>query len=210
MLALVISACSTPQKITGSWVNKEVLPRGPFTKVFVVAMSPNNDAKIVVENQLSKLLESRGLKTVKSNELFPPQILKEASVTKDMLFDAMKRAGCDAVLSIALMDVATVEKYVPGASYVSMGYNGYAPMGMYGYYGGFYSYYDYRYPQLYSPGYYTTDKTYFLETNFYELEPDQLLWSIQSNAYNSKSLNSWFKGYSELMINQLKKEGIIK
>jgi hypothetical protein len=63
---------------------------------------------------------------------------------------------------------------------------------------------------VYSPGYYTTDKTYYIETNFYDLEEDLLLWSIQSEAYNPSSLDSWFDEYSFNLLNELAREGLIE
>ena len=79
----------------------------------------------------------------------------------------------------------------------------------YGMYGSYYGYYNHYYPQVYSPGYYSTDKTYYIESNFYDLELDQLLWSIQSEAYNPTSLESWFKKYSYNLIKLQKEEGLI-
>jgi len=79
----------------------------------------------------------------------------------------------------------------------------------YGMYGSYYGYYNYYYPQAYSPGYYTSNKTYYIESNFYDLEQDQLLWSFQSDAYNPSSLDKWFDRYSYDLLNELKKEGLI-
>jgi len=77
-------------------------------------------------------------------------------------------------------------------------------------YGSYYGYYRYYSPMVYSPGYYTTDKTYYIETNFYDLEEDLLLWSIQSEAYNPSSLDSWFDQYSFNLLNELAREGLIE
>ena len=79
----------------------------------------------------------------------------------------------------------------------------------YGMYGSYYGYYSYYYPMVYSPGYYTTNKTYYLESNFYDLEEDLLLWSIQSEAYNPSSIDSWFDQYSYDLLKELKREGLI-
>jgi hypothetical protein len=35
------------------------------------------------------------------------------------------------------------------------------------------------YPVVYTPGYYTFEKVYYLESNFYDLASDKLLWSVQ-------------------------------
>ena len=79
----------------------------------------------------------------------------------------------------------------------------------YGMYGSYYGYYNYYHPYVYSPGYYTTDRTYYIESNFYDLEEDQLLWSIQSEAHNPSSIDSFFKEYSYNLLGLLKKEGLI-
>ncbi len=79
----------------------------------------------------------------------------------------------------------------------------------YGMYGSYYGYYNHYYPQVYSSGYYTSDNTYYIESNFYDLEQDQLLWSIQSEAYNPPTLDKWFDRYSYDLLDELKKEGLI-
>jgi hypothetical protein len=202
VFSALLSACTPSQKITTSWVNREALPKGPYKKIFVVAITQNNSAKYIVEDQLSKLISSRGQKVVKANDIFPPGLRDSPTITKDLLVNAIKRTGCDAIFIVALMDVKTEERYHQGTYY--------DPMSHFDYYRSYYGYYSYRYPQVYEPGYYTTDKTYFLETNFYDVATDQLLWSIQSNAYNPSDLESMFKGYSSILLAQLKKEGLIK
>jgi hypothetical protein len=199
LLSSIFSTCTPSQKITGSWVNREALPKGPYKSIFVAAVTQNSSAQYIVEDQLSKLLASRGKKVVRSNDIFPPGIAG-SGITRDQLVSAIKRTGCEAIFVIALLDTKTEERYQPGTTYDPMHY---------GYYGSYYGYYSYRYPQVYTPGYYTTDKTYFLETNFYDVTTDQLLWSIQSNAYNPSDLESMFKTYSGLILAQLKKEGLI-
>jgi hypothetical protein len=92
-----------------------------------------------------------------------------------------------------------VESYNPGTVYAPVNY---------GYYGSFYGYYNYYYPVVYSPGYYSVDKTFYLECNLYDLAADKLLWSIQSEARNPKDLHSWFKAYANMLISHLKQKGL--
>jgi hypothetical protein len=66
------------------------------------------------------------------------------------------------------------------------------------------------YPVVYTPGYYTFEKVYYLESNFYDLASDKLLWSVQSESHEPSGLKSWFNSYSYMLINHLKKEGLIK
>jgi hypothetical protein len=200
MLAILLLACTSSQKITGVWVNREALPKGPYHSIFILVLSQNADANFMVEYDMASLMATRGRKTVKSSTIFLPNSLSTGSITREQMAKIIKDVGCDAVFTIALLDTKTEEHYQPGTAYYPMSY---------GYYGSYYGYYNHYYPQIYSPGYYTTDKTFYIETNFYDLASDQLLWSIQSQAYNPAGLESWFKSYSSNLIARLKKEGLI-
>ena len=187
------------QKITGSWADPDIKSFGPYTKAFVIVMTQNKDANYFIESQMVKTLISRGFKAVKSNDIYPPGFSVIKDFTREQLIESIKRTGCDAVLTLALLDARSVESYHPGTSYTPYSY---------GHYGSFYGYYGYNYPQVYSPGYYSVDKDFFLETNLYDLVSDKLLWSVQSEASNPENLEEWFKKYSVLLINHIEKNGL--
>lgn len=200
LLVVMLTACTTPQKVTSSWVNREALPKEPYKSIFILTLTQNTRAKLNVENAMAKLIMSRGQKAVKSSDIFTPKFMGKDSLTADRVAKAIKDSGCDAVITLALLDVKTETYYQPGTTY-------YPTASYYGGYGYYYGHYAYV---MYEPGYYTTDKTYFIETNFYDAATDKHIWSIQSEAYNPSSLESWFSGYSHLLLYQLKKEGLIK
>lgn len=201
LFVVMASGCSPTQKITGSWVNQEALPKGPYKSIYLLVISQNNEANSIVENLMAKRIESRGPKAVKSSDYFPLNITAEKRVSKEKLDEAIKKSGCDAIMTIALLDVRTEQHYTPGTAYAPMSY---------GFYGGYYGYYNFYYPTVYSPGYYTSEKVYYLESNFYDIAADKLIWSVQSETYEPTDLKSWFKGYSYMLINHLKKQGVIK
>jgi hypothetical protein len=201
VLALTIAACKTPQRITNTWVNKEALPRGPYKSIMVIVMAKDISAKFAIEKQLAAKFRSRGQQVVESGDIFPPSLAGNSKNSREILKGAIERSGCDAVFTLAVLDVKTETNYQRG-SFLS-------PVSMYDYYGHYGSYYAYRLDQVYSPGYYTESKTYFLETNFYDLKDDLLLWSIQSTAYNPKDLEKFFKHYSAGLSAELKKQGLL-
>ncbi len=200
LLATVFSGCGPSQRITTSWINPEAKTKGPYKSTFVMVLAQSQAASFDVEDRLAKTINSRGNKAIRSSDVFPPQLSLSENFTREQLAEAIKRTGCDAVFIVAVLDVLTVETYNPGTAYYPMNY---------GMYGSYYGYYNHYYPQVYSPGYYSSDKTYYIESNFYDVASDQLLWSIQSEAYNPSSLESWFKKYSYQLINELKKEKLI-
>jgi len=199
LLALVMYGCGPTQKITGSWASPDAKSFGPFTKVFVMVLSENKTANYNIESQMAKILISKGFKVVKSNDIYPPSFSATQDFTKEQLATSIAKTGCDAILILALLDSKEVESYNPGTVYAPVNY---------GYYGSYYGYYNHYYPQVYSPGYYSVDKTFYLEANLYDLKADKLVWSIQSEARNPKDLSSWFKGYSVMLMNHLKSKGL--
>jgi hypothetical protein len=201
VIALFLTGCGSTQKVIGFWQDPDAGTMGPYTKVFVIVLSQNHDANYFFESEIARTLVSRGYKVVTCNDMFPPDFALSKGFTRVELADAIKKAGCDAVMTLALLDSKVVETYHPGTSYYPMNY---------GYYGSYYGYYDYYYPQVYSPGYYSVDKTFYLETNLFDVATDKLLWSLQSEASNPKDQNDGFQKYSVMLINHLKTKGLAK
>jgi len=201
IFALSFSACRPSQKITNSWINPEATKKSPYESIFIILLSQSKETSFSVEDRIASLVAARGQKFVISSAVFPPNISISENFTREQMADAIKKTGCDAVFVIALLDVKSVESYHPGVAYAPMNYNMYSS---------YYGYYNYYYPQVYSSGYYSSDKTYYIESNFYDLEDDSLLWSIQSEAYNPSNLDDWFDRYSNDLLNELKTEGLIE
>ncbi|MFO7669894.1 MAG: hypothetical protein R6W31_09570 [Bacteroidales bacterium] len=200
LFASILFGCGPSQKIVTSWINPEAWGKGPYKSIFVIVLAQNQGSGFDVEEKMAVLLNSRGTRAVRSTDVFPPKLSISENFTREQLAEAIKRTGCDAVFIISALDVLNVETYHPGSAYNPMNY---------GYYGSYYGYYNYYSPQIYSPGYYSSDKTYYIETNFYDIESDQLLWSIQSEAYNPTNIDTWFDKYSYDLLNELKDEGLI-
>jgi hypothetical protein len=201
LFAMIMSNCGPTQKVTGFWADPEAASKGPYKKAFVIVLTPNKDVNYYIESEIRKTLISRGYKVVMFNDIFPPNLTLSRDFTREQLAESIKKTGCDAVFTLALLDAKSVESYHPGTVYAPVNY---------GYYGSYYGYYNYYYPQVYSPGYYSVDKTFYLETNLYDLASDKLLWSVQSEASNPSNLDDWFKKYSYMLINHLKGKGLAK
>jgi len=182
-ILLVVVSCGPSQKITNSWVSPEAEGGVSYQKVFVAALSNDKAAKVFVENAIADKLSEMGVKTVVSSDLFPPNFSDYAEVGKGEMMKKIIETGADAIFTVALLDVQTTER------------------------GG---YYNYRFPVIYSPGYYTSDKTYLIESNLYDAATEKLVWTVQSSAFSPANLNDWFRGYSRMMLMQMKKDGLLK
>jgi len=62
---------------------------------------------------------------------------------------------------------------------------------------------------MYDPGYYTTDKNYYLEANLYDAATEELVWSSQSETTNPSSIETFSRSFSTTVINQLIKDGLL-
>ena len=201
IIAITLSACGPSQQITNSWINPDVTPDGPYESIFVIVLSQTKETSFNVEDRLANTIALRGQNYVLSSAVFPPNLGISEAFSREQMVEAIKRTGCDAVFMLAVLDVKSVDTYHPGVAYRPDYYNVYHS---------YYGYYNHYYPMVYSPGYYTSDKTYYIETNFYDVEKDAHLWLIQSEAYNPSSIDSWFDTYMNQLLNELIKEGLIE
>jgi hypothetical protein len=196
---LFLSACSPSMRITGNWMNKDIMGTGKFQKIFLFTIAYDMGAKQAVENAQAKAASEHGITTVKSYEVFGPNFLAQKP-SKDEIIAKIRETGCDAVFTSALVDVKSETRYVPGTTT-------YTPY--YGYYGSFGGYYGSMNSYMYEPGYYTEDKTYFIESNLYDVETGDIVWSVQSEAYNPSNVEKVARDYSYLLFEKLKSEGIL-
>lgn len=200
---LLTVACSPNTYITHAWKNPE--QANPKTNVFVAAISEDRAAKSTFENQLVFAFKQLGLKASGSLSLLGLKLIKQDldDNQREIMLEKIRGAGCDAILTIALIEETAETRYVPGNT-------DYVPAIRYSFYNGFYSYYNHFYPVITSPGYYTEDKTYFLETNFYDSSTKELLWSGQTKTYNPNDIDTFAEELSNVVIARLKKEGLIQ
>lgn len=198
----IMTGCASNTNITASWDNPDVGEKS-YSNVFVTALVDDISARQKLENELVRELQEQGLQAAKSLDIFPPKLGDEKMRTKEELLDAIEENKFDAVITVALIDQENEARYVPG-NYP------YAPVTAYGYYGTFWGYYNYWYPQMYAGGYYDVDRSYFLETNLYDASSEKLVWSAQSKTVNPISLETFSEDYAAKIIESMKKENLFK
>jgi len=206
ILLLALISCSTSQKVLSSWVNREELKGKKYSKVFIAVLTQNTSSKTILEYDLSATLNENGYQTVKSIDALAGSFRNNPNLTKDDVLAKVRETNCDVILTVTLLDSKTETRYVPGTSV----YASYAPYPAYGYYGGFGTYYGYYAPAIYSSGYYTTDKTYFLESNLFDADTEKILWSVQSTTYNPDNIKDFSSRYCKLLVSQAKDDELLK
>jgi len=96
------------------------------------------------------------------------------------------------------MRLADVEKdtyYVPGTTT--------------GYYGGYGMYYGYGAGMYGSPGYYTTDKNYFVETTVYTINPSKLVWTGTTKTVNPDKINKTVNDIADIVTDKMRADGFL-
>jgi hypothetical protein len=190
LIGLLFACAST--KLEKSWADPSFnASMKPFTKVLVIApLRDQNSQRIAEDKVVSKL--KKGTAGVQSYQYLQPGdtalVLVESKLTKE---------GFDGII---LMRLTTVEKslsYNQGTYYG--GYYGYRGYGYGGYYGG-----------GYAPGYYSEDKTFMVETNFYRISDRKLLWSGTTSTLNPTSLEKSLDEIIYTIQYELQKKGLIK
>jgi hypothetical protein len=192
LTAVVVVAvqCGPSQRVTSSWRNPDFRPVKTYKKVFIAALTNRQRARVTIEDELAATAYSRGMQVVKSHEVFQPTFTKETTPGKDEMMAKVKELGCDLIFTTTLVERRSEVRYVPGMAY--------APFPGYGY--RFRGYYNYWYPFMYDPGYYTTDKLYSMEGSLFDVETETMIWSVQTESYNPESLERFSKGIAQVMM----------
>lgn len=200
-LAYIFCTCSPSTKITASWKNPKADDQ-TVSSILVTALTEKMNNRQTVETDLGNALQKAGLQTTKSIDVLPPNFTDKDLPDRNELPDKIKDSGVDGILTIALIDKETESRYVPGDY-------GYTPVTRFAYYGRFWGYYSTWVPTLRSPGYYREDKTYFIETNLYDAQTEELIWSAQSETYNPNSLTDFSEEFSKVVLTKLQDDGVI-
>lgn len=187
--------CGTTNKITYSWKKDGFKSTHEYKKIFVAALVNNAHMRTHLEEEMGYAATAKGFTVHRSLDYFPPAFSKKDPPSREMMVDKVKELGCDLIFTITLVDKQSETRYVPGG--IGMG-GIYGPFPGYGMrFRGFYSYW---YPYLYDPGYYVTDKTYFMEGNLFDATDETLIWSVQTESLNPPSTEKFTKELVQLML----------
>jgi len=189
---ILFESCSPANKITYSWSNTDFKAGKPFKKIFLAALVNNPHVRTHLEEDMWLTAKANGFDTERSWDYFPPSFSKPNPPSRELMMEKIKNLGCDLIFTITLTDRKSETRYVPR----NLGY--YGPYSGYGLqFRGFYSYW---YPYAYDPGYYVTDKTYFMEGNLFDAETETLIWSVQTKTINPGSIEKFSKALIESML----------
>lgn len=205
VLAIALfAACAPSTQLTKTWsdpsLNAETLKS--YKKVLVIAQLKTDSSRRIAEDKIvassSKGNFIQSYNYLKSDQLNQQdQKLIVANLVKD---------GIDGIILMRLTDIEKSTSYVPGTPYYGgwgFGNGFYGGFGGWGYgrmgFGGGFG----------SPGYYQEDKTYYIETNFYDVQTNRLLWAGTTSTINPTKINEALDGIILAIKTELINKGLI-
>ena len=200
-LFVLVTSCANT-KISQSWVEPD--NKKSYNDLLIIGISESEQNRRAYESNFVEVLNSHGVegeasyKILKSNE----------KISRDTVAKAIKGMDVDAVITTHMVAVDEETIYRPATGYVYGGGYGAGYGG--GYYGGLYSYYPHVNSYVNQPGYYTTHETYTIESNLYDVESEELVWSARSRTFSPESVDEVIVDLTKLLIKDLKEKNLIK
>lgn len=200
LLALLFTSCST-SKITDSYTTQQGVNINNSKKVLVLGLfsDKNRRAKRVMEDQLAVDLQKFGYNAVAASHEFGPTAFR--GMSESGALQQLQERGIEQVITITLVDKDEKKRYVPST---------------YGYTPGFWGYYSYYSPWAYRtmyhpyrPGYTETSTKYVFETNLYNVNNNQLLYSAQSQTVDASTIGNLANDYAKNILRDMRKKDLL-
>jgi hypothetical protein len=193
-LITLIFGCTPATQLVNTWVDPSLKGETlkPFKNVLVIARIKDETSNRVAEDKIVAKLK---MPASPSYAFLLPSDTNAVSVDQKL-----KNAGFDGVIAMRLTDVNQTLNYQQGSGgYYGGHYGGYYGGRM----GGYYGYYG-------SPGYYTEDKTFYVETSIFSLESGKLMWSGTTATLNPTQLDKTLDEIIYAIRTDLIKKGLMK
>lgn len=186
---------SCNNKIAGTWSNPIRLTDA-YDTIMVAALTINLQAKFLLEQQIADQLSQRGIMTSKSSNVFAPNFTDHHN-SRDKVLTKIRNRTTNGILTVSIIDsnVVSADPAVFNPDSCR---------------GNFWEYYTSLYSAVYKPRYYIPERTYYIETNLYDCQSEELIWSSRSHEYSPLEISSFAPGFAEYVILKLEKDGVIK
>jgi hypothetical protein len=198
LLLMCLFSCSSTQ-ITSSW-KSPALGTGKYKKIMVVSIinEQGHNMPQKMEAHLVEDLRQKGIDAVSVYQLYGPGAIIKTDEAAAV--EKIRTAGADAIITIVLLDKNNERYYVPGRVY-------YTPYVVY--HRRFWGYYSTMYERVYTPGYYVNNTEYFWESNLYDANTKELLYSVQTKSFDPASVESLAHEYGQLIVNNMLAKAVI-
>lgn len=200
--SILFVGCGTSTSIVGSYTAPEAEQKS-YDNIMVTGLTRNILPREVLENQMINELRKKNVEASHSLDIISENMDVSDQQVQDSLVEKIDARGFDAYITVAVIDKETETTYVPGNAT-------YAPVPHYPHYQTYWGYYRYNYRVVYDPGYYTTDRYYYVEANLYDANTEELVWSVQTRSYDPGSLQNLADDLSKTLVSELDDEELLR
>ncbi len=199
-VALVAAPVYANTKFKTAWKSPDAtqITLGPNDTVLAMVITTRDDSRNGAEAALAQELEKRGVEAVPAYTVIPKSLIQDAERARPYV----EKAGCKYAL---IMRVVGQDMDIKGSGpqYTSV-YT--SP-----YYGGLYGgYWGFGWGVAYNAGNMEIDTKVSVETLFYDLRTNKLLWAGMSETVNPSTALKFIKDLVNKVGNEMKKQGLIK
>lgn len=166
LTATVMLACAGNDLTTGPIYRSA--STGAVSDILVIVVADKDETRRFFEYRFVEALKTAGIDAVASADAV--SMPSDLELKKEAILQAVARYESDAVIITHLADIA----YTESRARVNPEETG------------FYSYYGMLYRYYHDPAYTRTYATIVLETNLYDVESEQLIWSGQTKSIDRK------------------------
>ncbi|HEY6436177.1 MAG TPA: hypothetical protein VIY47_06280 [Ignavibacteriaceae bacterium] len=192
LFAIILTACSSSNKISNSWTNPEVTAESiKFQTVAVFAMVKDQqmmqDIEEAIASQMVNTVAVPSYKMISNEELADIDAVKKK----------LSERGMEGALVLSVRNVDQKTTYYSSGMYPSSYYS----------FGG---YYNYGWNSMYDPyGYSSTNLYVDIEILIYSLKDDKLVWYGESTSVNPESIQQTISELAASVKNQLVEDGLL-
>ena len=189
----LLTGCATT-RMTSTWTDENYKGQ-VLDQIFVIGVSSSEGSRRSFEDRFVEGLAEIGIEASASHTVLPSgEKLQEGSIQS-----AAETAGADAVLITHVVGEETEQRWNPPVYHTVPGY----------YRGGYYGYYTSVFDYTHSPGYYTSHTILKLETNLYDVESGNMIWSGRSESFDPTSEKQVTRELIRGVVKELSKQGMI-
>ena len=184
LAALVVGACAST-KMTSTW-RDPAIEQLQFRKVVGIALTADPTLRRLAEDEFVRAVGAT--QGIAGYTLIPDEELRDREAARARL----EAAGVDGAVVYRLASVEERERWVPPTTY-----------------GGMWSYWGWAGPQVWEPGYLTTDQFVQVETAAYSVGDARLVWAGRSQTINPSTVEDLIDDVVRVTVAELRKEQLL-
>lgn len=189
-VGVLFNGCAST-KITETTVDKSFKGK-TVSNVLVIGVASDETNRRLFEKTFVQQLNAVGVGAVSSAAVIP--IPADQKLEKEMLVEAINKFKNDAVLVTYIAGMDKKTSYQPAVYSVSPGY---------------YGHYRYFYGHMIKPSSVSSHMKLCLETTLYDVETEKMMWSGQSETWETESVKKLIEGVIKVAVKEMQKNKLL-